>query len=103
MRGGKQADLGPWAGQPARPDVRGEEMLIEITARVFPHRNVGSHFEPQPLAQRLLVLAAAPHRQAESGLGAEIPLAREGQPSEHGVDVDDLALGGGVEVACPGQ
>ena len=75
LRGGQQADLGNRAGQPARPGVRGYEQLVEVAAAVFALRQVGAHPQPQPFAQGVLVLAAAPHRHAEAGAGAEISLA----------------------------
>ena len=55
------------------------------------------------MTQWLLVLAAAPYRHAQARAGAEIPLAAEGKPAECRVDVDNLALRGGVEVAVRGE
>ena len=99
LRGGQQADFGNRVRQPTRPDMGGQEGLIEVAARILPHRQVGADPQAQPLAQRLLVLAAAPHRDAETRLGTEIPLALEGQPTKRRVDVNDLAFRSSVQIA----
>ena len=103
LSGSQQAELGNRARQPARPGVGGQKGLIEVARRILPHRQVGPHPQAQPFAQRLLVLAAAPHRDTEARLGAEIPFALEGQPTEYRVDVDDLALRSSVEVTVRGD
>ena len=90
---GQQAEVGAPARQPARPRVRRQEGLVEVTAAVFALRQVGADAQPQALAERLLVLAAAPDRQAKAGaLLPRFLIAAEGQAPEHRVEIDDLGL-----------
>ena len=99
LRGAENAQLGARAEAPERSGVGGQKVLVEVAARILPQDRVDAQAKRQALVSRL----PPPHGNPEAGLGAKIPLAREGQASEGGVDVDDLAFRGGVEVGVRGR
>ena len=92
---GEHAELRGPARPPARPGMDGAEGLVELPARVLLPRQIPAHAQPHPIAQRMLVLAARPHREPHAGGGQLLLVAAERQVE----DVDDLVVGGRADVA----
>ena len=86
LRGAEQACFGVLVHEPPRTQVDGRGGAVEIAAAVLARDEVGAGAHTQTFAQRMLVLAAAPHHHAGARGRARVLAAPERQAE----DVDEL-------------
>ena len=99
----EHADVCPRVDEPARADMGGGEMAVEVAALVLAGRDVHAQAQTHALVQRVLVLAAAPYREAGAGLGRNVSVAHEWKAAQGSVEPYDPVPGFGVDVVVPGD